>query len=92
MHKFKKDRLVLLQTLRDLVKEEISNSSINDVLEYEVAEFIAEVKDRRRTRRLKQILKEVDKWIDDVDAERKIERAVIREQNTNEPKHTIEDK
>lgn len=75
MLNFKKDRVTLLKALRDLVEEEIYNFDINVDLEEEVAEFLSEVKDKRRHRKLKTIRRELDKFIDEVTSQRKLTEA-----------------
>lgn len=69
---FKKDRISLLKELRELVLENIENANIDPFLEQDVSEFIAEIKDRRRIRKLKSILKETDKAIDGMISENKL--------------------
>jgi len=66
MKNFKKDRVSLLKALRDLVTEDMDNaSSINPNWDQDVANFIMEIKDKRRIRRLKLIRKELDKFIEE---------------------------
>jgi hypothetical protein len=65
MLNFKKNKVLLLRVLRDLVTEHMDNASINSYLEQEVAEFLIEIKDKRRIRKLKQIRKELDKFIEE---------------------------
>lgn len=63
MLKFKNNRFELLRVLREFVNREMSNAKVNVDLEQDVAEFLTEVTDRRRTRRLKLIRRELDEWI-----------------------------
>ena len=72
MLKFKKDRVLLLRALRELVTENMDNADINSYLEEEVAEFIIEIKDKRRFRRLKLIRKELDKFIEETICQHKL--------------------
>jgi len=73
--KFKTDRLELLKELRALILQEMNNSKVNVDLEYDVAEFLTEVKDKRRLRRLKLVRRELDKWIDEMVDTKKEEKS-----------------
>lgn len=55
----------LLKALRDLVEENMECKDINPYVDQEVSEFISELQDKKRMRRLKLMLKELDKFIDD---------------------------
>jgi len=83
MLNFKKDRVTLLKALRDLVEEGICNFDVNVDLEEEVAEFLSEVKDRRRVRKLKVIRRELDTFIEEVSYQK---RLVEAERKHNEEK------
>jgi len=72
MLKFKKDRLLLLKALRELVSEDMENSEINPHLDQEVSEFMIEITDKRRYKRLKSIRKELDKYIEEVTRDQKL--------------------
>ena len=66
MKNFKKDRVLLLKALRDIVTEDMDNaSSINPNWSRDVVDFIMEIKSKKRLRRLKSILRELDKFIDE---------------------------
>jgi hypothetical protein len=73
MMKFKTDKVELLKELRKLVSEELGNAKMNVYLESEVAEFLTEVTDRRRSHRLKLVGRALDNWIDEMVAEKKKE-------------------
>lgn len=69
--KFQKDKLELLKSLRDLVLEDLRNSTVNVDLEYDTSEVLMEITDRKRSRRLKLIKRELDSWIDETKTLRK---------------------
>lgn len=71
MMKFKKDKVELLKELRKLVTDNLDNAGVKVDLEYEVAELLTEVTDKRRFRRLKMVRRELDKWIDELASEQK---------------------
>lgn len=73
----------MLKALRDLVEEGICNFDVNVDLEEEVAEFLSEVKDRRRVRKLKVIRRELDTFIEEVSYQK---RLVEAERKHNEEK------
>lgn len=73
MKNFKKDRVLLLKALRDLVSECIEYSSINPNFEQDVAEFFIEFTDKKRSRRLKKIRKELDNFIEETITRQKLE-------------------
>lgn len=66
MPNFKKDNVVLLKVLRNLVKENIDASKVNMVMEQDVAEYITEMTDKRRIRKLKELNRALDKYIAEV--------------------------
>lgn len=82
MMKFKTDKVELLKVLRDLVCEEMSNAKMNVELESEVAEFLTEMTDKRRSRRLKLVRGALDKWINEMVAEKKKDKQNVSP-NTN---------
>ncbi len=89
MTKFEKDKVVLLKTLRDLVDENIDYADVRDGDDLEAAEFIMELKDKRRVRRLKKIGRALDKLISDTVAEEKLREedrklSETKLKNTNE--------
>lgn len=69
---FKKDKILLLKALRELVSEDMENSEINPYMDQEVSEFMIEITDKRRLKRLKSMRKELDKYIDEVTLEQKL--------------------
>lgn len=71
MMKFKKDKVKLLKELRELVIDNLDNAGVKVDLEYEVAELLTEITDKRRFRRLKTVCKELNKWIDELVSEKK---------------------
>lgn len=71
MMKFKTDKVELLKELRKLISEELDNTKLNVNLESEVAEFLTEVTDRRRSRRLKMVRRALDEWIDEIVVEKR---------------------
>ena len=73
MKNFKKDRVLLLKALRDLVSECIEYTSINSNFEQDVAEFFIEFTDKKRSRRLKKIRKELDNFIEETITWQKLE-------------------
>jgi hypothetical protein len=84
MKNFKKDRVLLLKALRDLVSECIEYSSINPNFEQDVAEFFIEFTDKKRSRRLKKIRKELDNFIEETITRQKLEED---ERKVNEELH-----
>jgi len=60
--------------LRELVNEEIRNSAADFSFEQDVSEFITEITDKKRARRLKNIRKEVDSWIEQMDSQEKMDK------------------
>jgi len=85
MFKFKKDRVLLLKALRELVAEDVKNSSIDPFLEEDVSDFLAEMRDKKRIRRLKQMQKELNEWIPELISQEKM-REEERKYNVSELK------
>ena len=85
MFKFKKDRVLLLKALRELVAEDVKNSSIDPFLEEDVSDFLAEMRDKKRIRRLKQMQKELNDWIPELVSQEKM-REEERQYNVSELK------
>jgi len=83
MLNFKKDRVLLLKALRDLVTEAVDDASISVELDEEVAEFLTKTKDKRRLRKLKMLRREVSKYIEEVASQKKLQEA---ERKHNEEK------
>jgi len=80
MLNFKKNKVLLLKTLRNIVTDEIDNASIDPSMEEEVAEFLTDVKDKRKVRQLKAIRKELDTFIKEVESSKK-----LQEEEMNSP-------
>lgn len=74
MQKFEKDNVVLLKELRKLVIENIDATTINPMLEQEVSEYMAEITDKRRYRRLKKMEKALDSFITEVVSEKNLKK------------------
>lgn len=74
MQKFEKDNVVLLKELRKLVIENIDATTINPMLEQEVSEYMAEITDKRRYRRLKKMEKALDNFIEEVVSEKNLKK------------------
>lgn len=75
MFKFKKDRILLLKELHEIVKDAIEASSIDIYQEEEISDYMIEITDKRRIRKLKTINKEIDKWLNELTHEK-----VLKEQ------------
>lgn len=73
MFKFKKDRVLLLKALRDLVNESMD---VNPLLEEDVSEFLTELTNKRNARRLKIIRRELDKWITEMIHQQKLQHEI----------------
>ena len=63
MNRIKQDKLELLKALLEHVDESLENVEVNDALESEVEEMLIAMKDRKRVKQLKNIRKELNKWI-----------------------------
>lgn len=74
---FSNERLDLLKFLLDLVKENLDNCDINVDLERDVAEFLADFKDKRRVRKLKKVKRALNKWIEEMKEEPSMKEAVL---------------
>jgi hypothetical protein len=66
MIKFRNNKLELLKELQKIVSQEMSNAKMNVEFEQDVAEFLTEVVDKKRFRRLKMIRRELDSWIEEM--------------------------
>ena len=90
---FKKDKILLLKALRELVSEDMENSEINPYMDQEVSEFMIEITDKRRVRRLKSMRKELDKYIEEIEEERRLiekeKRRKIKEEKEINDKQLI---
>ena len=65
MLKFKNNKMLLLKALREIVTENMDHRLLETSIEQDVAEFLTEIKDKKRYRRLKSIRKELDRWINE---------------------------
>lgn len=72
MPNYKKDKMLLLKALRDLLVENIGYESLNPHDEEGIANLILELSDKRRIREMKRILKEYDVHLKAVYAEEKL--------------------
>lgn len=57
--------MLLLKALREIVTENMDHRLLETSIEQDVAEFLTEIKDKKRYRRLKSIRKELDRWINE---------------------------
>jgi hypothetical protein len=79
MPNFKKDNMVLLKVLRDLITENMDASKINPFLDHDVSEFITDITDKRRFRRLRDMRRALDTYIEAQEVqERLMERQRIQ--------------
>lgn len=83
MLNFKKDRVLLLRVLRDIVTENMGYSDVNPYIDEDVADLITEIKDKRKCRKLKLVRNELDKMIKEMAAEQKLKEV---ERKFNESK------
>lgn len=74
MFKYKEDRVLLLRALRDLVTENMDASSMNPFAEQDVAEYLTEVTDKRRARKLKYLRRELDQYIAEIVQQQSLEK------------------
>ena len=74
MPNYKKDKLLVLKALRDLLVETIGYENINPHDEEEVSNLILELSDKRRVRKFKRILKEYDVYLKQVFVEEKLKK------------------
>ncbi len=100
MSKIRRDQIDLMRKLRKVISECIDNASVNPEIEEDVSEFLTEVVDKRRHRKLKQLKNELDEFITEMvnyravqnlqkalqkhDEEQRIEIARIHSERTNE--------
>lgn len=63
---------MLLKALRDLISEGMACGNINPLLDQEVSEFIVEVTDKKRLRRLKNLRQELDKFIVEISTQNEL--------------------
>lgn len=73
--KFQNNKLELLKELHQLVSQQLDNAGVNVDLEYEVADLLTEVKDRKRQRRLNLVRRELDKWLKEIAEYKKVQNA-----------------
>ena len=81
MMKFKKSKIDLLKELRVLVTENMAAADLNP--EEDVSEFMEEITDKRRARRLKLIRRELDNLIEEMVIKQDLQE---RERKYNEDK------
>jgi hypothetical protein len=72
MRRIKNDRLLLLKALRDHVEVSLENSEVESQFEADVAEMIMAMRDKRTVKQLKVVRKELDKWIKEMEEDRKL--------------------
>jgi glutamate synthase domain-containing protein 3 len=70
--KLKKDKVSLLKSLMDLVLDNIENSKIYPQLEQDIAEFVTEIRSKKRVRYLKSLKRELNKMINEVTIQEKL--------------------
>lgn len=90
MPDLKKDKILLLRTLRNLVTENVNYADVSELLDSEIAEHLMELKDKRRLRRLKKVGKALDELIEETvrdnqlrEEERKFNEAKLKESVKN---------
>jgi len=62
----------LLKALRDHVEVSLENSEVESQFEADVAEMIMAMRDKRTVKQLKVVRKELDKWIKEMEEDRKL--------------------
>ncbi len=72
MQKFEKDQVELLKALREIVTENLNYADVRAMIDSDVAEFIMELQDRRRLRKLKKVLRSLDEMIKETISERRL--------------------
>lgn len=78
MRKFEKNKVMLLKALIGLVNENLNFADVREEIDSEVAELIADLKDRKRLRRLKEMKKALDKFISETKS-MEIEKKKVKE-------------
>lgn len=88
MFNFKKDKAEILKTLYKLVRENLEFGDVNVDSESDMAEFVSDLRERKRIRKLRKLKLEVEKWMKEMAAEkhlkeelRKINEAKLQESN-----------
>lgn len=66
MLRIKNDKLSLLKAILSHIDTSLENSEINPELDYDVADMIMSMKEKKSIRELKVIKKELEKWILDM--------------------------
>jgi hypothetical protein len=61
--KIEKDKLKILNAVYDHIKEYLSYADINPDIESDVSEIFIQIKDKQKIKKLKNINKEIEKWI-----------------------------
>lgn len=67
--RIKSSKLNLLKALQEDVDQALENADVNPSFEYDVAEIISTMRDKKTVKRLKVIKKELDKWIEEMEKE-----------------------
>lgn len=62
----------MLKALRDHVEVSLENSEVESQFEADVAEMIMAMRDKRTVKQLKVVRKELDKWIKEMEEDRKL--------------------
>jgi predicted TIM-barrel fold metal-dependent hydrolase len=83
MQKFEKDKVELLKALREIVTENLNYADVRAMIDSDVAEFIMELQEPRRQRKLKKIRKALDTLIKETVREEKLRKD---ERQVNEAK------
>jgi hypothetical protein len=84
MKNFKKNRIELLKAVQDFIKDNLDFSSVNADLESDAAEFITDLRDRKRIRQLKVLKHEVDEWMKELKTDNKSKHINERIQESDE--------
>jgi hypothetical protein len=77
----KKDKVVLLKALRNLVKENLEFGAVNIYMESDVGEVMTDLCDRKRLRNLKKLQRATDNWMKELEVEHRIKNAEQRNNN-----------
>lgn len=77
MIKIKNDRVMLLKSVRELVIEQVENiSGLNNIIKEVGIDYISRLQEKRKLRRLKLILKELNEWIPEMISEKKTIKSI----------------
>lgn len=72
MLNYKKDKVLLLRIIRDIITENIGYGNVNPYIDEDVADLVTEIKDKRKCRKLKLVRNELDKLIKEMATEQKL--------------------